>query len=100
MHIIKIRICLEVKLFVNEIFLINVSRCDCENCVIMEKEEECLCCHELAQVTEKIDSKNLKCITQHEGFQGNCLNVDVLEVSLYEFVERDGPIDDNEPIHE
>lgn len=66
----------------------------------MEKEEECLCCHELAQVTEKIDSKNLKCITQHESFQGNCLNVDILEVSLYEFVERDGQIDDNEPIHE
>lgn len=67
---------------------------------MMEKEEECLCCHEFAQVIEQIDSKNLKCITPHEGIRGNCLNVDVLEVSLYEFVERDGPIDDNEPIHE
>lgn len=46
----------------------------------------------------KIDSKNLKCITQHKGSQGNCLNVDVLEVSLYDYVERDGPKDDNEPI--
>jgi hypothetical protein len=66
----------------------------------MDKGVECLCCHEIPQVKEKIDSKGLKCITEHEGFHGNCLNVDVLSVSLYEFTESDGPIDDNEPIHE
>ena len=33
---------------------------------------------------------------------GNYLNNDVLEISMYDFVDRDGPLDDNfnEPIHE
>lgn len=47
-----------------------------------------------------MDDAHLQCITDHEGFIGNCLNRHVIEVSLYEFVERDGPIDDNEPINE
>ena len=35
-------------------------------------------------------------------FGGNYLNNDVLEISMYDFVDRDGPVDDNfnEPIHE
>ena len=36
-------------------------------------------------------------------FVGNYLNIDVLEISIYDFVDRDGPgLDDNfnEPIHE
>ena len=39
-------------------------------------------------------------MTEHEGFIANCLNRDVLEVSLYEYVHYEGPLDDNEPIHE
>ena len=34
-----------------------------------------------------------KCITEYDG-QGWG------GVSMYEFVDRDGPLDDNEPIHE
>ena len=32
---------------------------------------------------------------------GKYLNSDVLEISMYDFVDRDGPLDDNfvEPIH-
>ena len=59
---------------------------------------ECLCCTE----RDAIDNKRaeLQCITHHEGFIANCLNRDVLEVSMYEYVAYEGPLDDNEPIHE
>ena len=50
-------------------------------------------------ISEKMEYKHLKCITEHDGFRWNCLNIDVLEVSMYEFIDRDGPLDDNEPIH-
>ena len=75
-------------------------RCDCGNCATMPSETECLCCHEIGPVSEKLDDCHIGCITDHEGFVGNCLNRHVIEVSLYEFVEHDGPIDDNEPINE
>ena len=65
----------------------------------MDTNEECLCCQEVAPISEKMEDKHLKCITEHDGFRGNCLNIDVLEVSMYEFIDRDGPLDDNEPIH-
>lgn len=66
----------------------------------MPIEDECICCQEVGPASEKMDDARLQCITDHEGFIGNCLNRYVIEVSLYEFVERDGPIDDNEPINE
>ena len=59
---------------------------------------ECLCCNEVDAIDEK--RGDLACITLHEGFIANCLNRDVIEVSLYEFVAYDGPLDVNEPIHE
>ena len=31
--------------------------------------------------------------------RGNYLNIDVLKISMHEFVDRNGPLDDNEPIH-
>jgi hypothetical protein len=39
-------------------------------------------------------------ITQHPGFIAKCLNRGVTEVSFYEFLQRNGPIGDEEPIHE
>ena len=35
-------------------------------------------------------------------FGGNYLNKDVREISMYDFIDRNGPLDDNfnEPIHE
>ena len=66
----------------------------------MATNTECLCCQEVEPIQEKMEEMNLTCITQHEGFTGNCLNRHVLEVSLYEFVEQNGSIDDNEPINE
>lgn len=59
---------------------------------------ECRCCTEI----DALDIKRgeLRCITHHEGFVANCLNRDVLEISMYEYVVYEGPLDDNEPIHE
>ncbi|KAL5020317.1 hypothetical protein ScPMuIL_003209 [Solemya velum] len=78
----------------------NLAWCDCDKCPIMATNDECLCCREVGPIDEKLDEANLPCITKHERFLGNCLNRHVIEVSLYEYVEYDGPIDDNEPINE
>jgi len=66
----------------------------------MPTRTECLCCREVPPVDEKVEEKGLKCITEHEDFIANCLHRGVLEVSLYEYVEYEGPVDDNEPINE
>ena len=44
-----------------------------------------------------MSEKKLKCITEYDGFPKNCLNINVLEISMHEFVDRDRPLDDNEP---
>ena len=46
--------------------------------------------------------KKIKCTPNMIDFRGNYLNNDVLEISMYGFVDRDVPLDDNfnEPIHE
>ncbi len=64
----------------------------------METATESKFCQEFQDLTEKLD--DFTCITQHAGFIGNCLNRDVVEVSFYEFLQLDGPIGDEEPIHE
>ncbi|XP_045179120.1 uncharacterized protein LOC123538801 [Mercenaria mercenaria] len=64
----------------------------------MQTGIECKCCHEFPDLAEKLDG--FTCITQHPGFVGNCLNRDVVEVSFYEFLQRNGPIGDEEPVHE
>ncbi|XP_052103050.1 uncharacterized protein LOC127736526 [Mytilus californianus] len=66
--------------------------CDCNNCTVIPTVDECICCKEVGQVAEKIEDGDLDCITDHEWFTGNCLNRHVIEVSLYGFVERQGPI--------
>ena len=73
-------------------------RCDCGVCHVMDTAPECVCCHEFDIMDEKRAA--LECITLHEGFVANCLNKDVLEVSLYEYVEYEGPLDDNVPMNE
>jgi hypothetical protein len=59
---------------------------------------ESKCCMEFGELSEKLDG--FCCITQHPGFVGNCLNRDVIEVSFYEFLQQNGPVGDEEPIHE
>ncbi|XP_062585136.1 uncharacterized protein LOC134246797 [Saccostrea cucullata] len=38
------------------------------------------------------------CITEHEGF-ANCLNRWVLETSFYEYLQENGPLEENEFVH-
>ncbi|CAC5426252.1 unnamed protein product [Mytilus coruscus] len=75
-------------------------RCDCNNCTVMPTVDECICWKEVGPVADKKENGDLECITDHEGFTGNSLNRHVIEVSLYDFVETQGPVDDDEPIHE
>lgn len=69
-------------------------------CVAFPTADESVCCQEFEELGSKLGEKTVDCITQHEGFIGNCLNPDVIEVSFYEFLQANGPIGDEEPIHE
>lgn len=58
------------------------------------------CCRNTNIVDGKIEEEDLTCITDHEGFIVNCLNRHVLETSYYEYVQENGPLEENEHIHE
>ena len=44
-------------------------------------------------------SEEDKCITETAGFVANCLNTDVLEVSVYEYIHKKAVLGDDEPEH-
>ncbi|XP_021339917.1 uncharacterized protein LOC110441145 [Mizuhopecten yessoensis] len=74
--------------------------CDCGHCEQMPTDLECRCCCSFNLCQYKMEQDNIKCITEHEGFQVNCLNRHVLELSFYEYLDNYGPIGDEEPGHE
>ncbi|XP_078336317.1 uncharacterized protein LOC111122058 [Crassostrea virginica] len=74
--------------------------CECGSCEAMKTRAECVCCVEITAIDHIRESCDLECITQHQSFIDNCLNVRVLEVSMYDFIQREGPLDDNEHINE
>lgn len=78
----------------------NTIWCECGSCEVMETTMECTCCAEFPLVDQIRESSELECITEHETFRDNCLNARVLEVSLHEYIQREGPLDDNEPMNE
>ena len=53
-------------------------RCNCGNCSteLIVKPEECQCCHEIAQVRNKMMEEKMgdQCLTKHPGFEAGCLN--------------------------
>ena len=49
---------------------------------------------------DKADAKGVHCITESDGFIANCLNIDVLETSYWEFRQDNGPPLENQQIHE
>jgi hypothetical protein len=51
-------------------------------------------------VDGKAEAEGVPCITLHEGFQVNCLNIHVLETSYYELIHNNGPREENQEIHE
>ncbi|XP_033756771.1 P2X purinoceptor 7-like [Pecten maximus] len=64
--------------------------CSCSFCFSMPTVEERKCCHDIDILQDKLE--NIECITQHEGFTANCLNMHVLETSFYEFAEEYGNV--------
>lgn len=78
----------------------TLHRCECGSCEVMPTEAECICCSETPAIDHIRDSFGIECITQHQTVIDNCLNIRVLEVSLYDYTQSYGPIDDNEPINE
>ena len=50
-------------------------------------------------IDQKRQERNLGCITEHPGYEGNCLNEDVVETSFYEYLADYGHVGDDEPVH-
>ncbi|XP_062599370.1 P2X purinoceptor 7-like [Saccostrea cucullata] len=74
--------------------------CECGFCEVMRTSIECICCAEVSLIQRICQDCNLECITQHQTFIDNCLNERVLEVNLHEYIQMEGPLDDNEPTNE
>ena len=68
-------------------------RCECGNCTVMPKPEECLCCKESPQVWGQVETYNntvsaeeqLNCMAEHPGFQSGCLDIWVLQIAYIQF---------------
>ena len=45
-------------------------------------------------------NSDISCITEHDILVANCLNRHVLHISMLEYLENVGPLDDNEPIND
>ena len=65
----------------------------------MTTGRESVCCHDIDKVLDMMEEVNIKCMTMHEGFIGNCLNRYVILTALYAYVQDISPIDDNELPH-
>ena len=78
----------------------NHFRCECESCSTMDTAEECICCQASLAVSINMEDGDISCITEHDIFVANCLNRHVLHISMLEYLENVGPLDDNEPINE
>jgi len=66
----------------------------------MPSERESQCCREIEATEYRRVEGNVQCLSHHPGFQANCTNRWVLEMSFHEFVQQEGPIGDEEPRHE
>lgn len=75
-------------------------RCLCGNCRSMPTLQEAKCCQTTNVIDGKLESEDIKCITHHDGFIANCLNIHVLETSYYEYVIKNGPLEEHQLIHE
>ena len=82
-------------------FLSNLDlkcRCICGNCVPMQTGRESVCCRENSKCCDKIPS-SMSCITDNENFTAVCTNAAVIETAFNQYLENEGPIDD-EPLNE
>ena len=71
-------------------------RCTCENCQILDRVEECVCCSEIDRIVAKnqeaIEFEGLieppHCITQHPGFHAVCFNRWVLQTAWFQYKQQ------------
>jgi hypothetical protein len=54
----------------------------------METGLERMCCMEREVTERKAEEASVTCISDHHCFIANCLNRDVIEVSVLEFADR------------
>ncbi|XP_062574142.1 P2X purinoceptor 7-like [Saccostrea cucullata] len=80
--------------------LVNTDWCECGFCISMPTVDECICCKEIGAVQAETVTGDHQCITESPIFTANCLNRHVLYVSMYEYLQNVGPLDDNQPPHE
>ncbi|XP_064646814.1 uncharacterized protein LOC135499789 [Lineus longissimus] len=80
----------------------NRKWCDCGNCTAQITGTESMCCSDYSPVLAKKESyepDGVACITLHPGFASNCLDRYVLESAMYEFIQDQGPIGNDQPMH-
>ncbi|XP_068692587.1 uncharacterized protein [Montipora foliosa] len=80
----------------------NTDRCQCGMCQPMPTVHKSVCCGEIGQIWQKVEDQRpdvqMSCITEHLGFQSNCLDVWVLETAYYAYRQQHGQ--DNHTAHE
>ena len=71
-------------------------RCTCDNCQILDKAIENICCQEIQEIRQKnmelagtSDFQSAaKCIVLHPGFKAVCLNKWVLETAWFQYKQQ------------
>lgn len=60
----------------------STNWCQCDNCVRLPTAAECLCCYEVRELSSKLSSQNIECITEHSDFGIVCLHPEVLRTAI------------------
>ncbi|XP_070202325.1 uncharacterized protein [Littorina saxatilis] len=74
--------------------------CQCGHCCHMPTSVECVCCHDVRQIKQKLEGLDdqVGCITAHPGFRTICLDVYCLETAYYAYKQDYGRL--NFDLHE
>ena len=73
------------------VFYVKLFRCECGTCQPMQTIDESVCCMEIKQVWQIVEDQpetEMKCITEHPGFQSTCLDVWVVETACYAYRQQ------------
>ena len=78
-----------------------IYRCECGNCQSMPTSIECTCCREIDAIESKMleNPTDIHCIIDHEGFQGVCLDVWVLQTAYHNYRQKYGDAEEKS-VHE
>eukprot|EP00795_Rhopilema_esculentum_P011048 gene11048-19899_t len=71
----------------------DLSWCSCGHCQIMPKANECICCQEIPEVSQKLEeigecdqgNDRSSCITDTDALRAVCLNKWVLQTAFYQY---------------